>query len=94
MTFPHLSECGRNLNRNSHPKKVDSGFELADGFSEWRDVDRIFRHDTSEISRVVNGVISSDVEMRQFVKGRMIVQHEGNERGFRMGVVTVKSQHS
>ena len=67
---------------------------MADWFSEGRDIDSVIRHDASEISLVVNGMISRDVEMRQFVKGRMIVQDVWDERRFRVGVVTTESQHS
>ena len=66
---------------------------MIDRFSEGRDVDGILRHDTSEIRPVVDGVVGRDVEMRQFVKGRMIVQDVGDERRFRVGVVATESQH-
>ena len=78
---------------NSYLEKVDPGFEVTDRFSEGRDIDRVLRHDASEISLVVNCMIGRDVEMRQFAKGRMIVQQIGDERGFRVGVVASKSQH-
>ena len=67
---------------------------MTNRFSEGRDVDSVLRHDASKIRLVVNGVIGRDVKMRQFVKGRVIVQYVRNERRFRVGVVTTESQHS
>ena len=67
---------------------------MTDRFSEGRDVDCVLGHDTSKIRPVVNSMIGRDVEMRQFVKGRVIVQDVGDERRFRVGVVATESQHS
>ena len=66
---------------------------MADWFSEGRDINSVIRHDASEICLLVNGMIGRDVEMRQFVKGRVIVQDVGDERRFRVSVVTTESQH-
>ena len=63
----------------SYRKPIDSRFKLGNRFSKRGDVDCIIRHHLLKLLPVVDHVISSDVEMRQFVKGRMIVQHEWDD---------------
>ena len=67
---------------------------MTNRFSEGGEVDSVLRHDVSKIRLVVNGVIGRDVKMRQFAKGRVIVQDVGDKGRFRVGVVTSESQHS
>ena len=79
---------------NNYPIIIDRRFELGNRFSKRRHVDCVLRHHLLKLFPVVDHVISRDVEMRQFVKGRMIVQVVWDKRSFRVGVVATESQHS
>ena len=78
---------------SSYRKPINCRFKLSNRFSKWRYIDCILRHHLLKLVSVVDHVISSDVEMRQFVKGTMIVQQELDEWRVWVGEDELESHH-